>query len=118
MVSDKIEDKPTGIEELFNKVKEYAETRLSLYKLIAINKAAGFFSTFIISLILILVLFTVILCVSIGGALLIGQWLGAASYGFFIVAGLYLIVGLVLYSMRGNILKNPVSSKLIKEMVD
>ncbi len=118
MVSDKIEDKPTGIEELFNKLKDYAETRLALYKLIAINKAAGFFSTFITALILIMILFTVILCISIGAALLIGQWLGGASYGFFIIAGLYLIIGLVLYSMRGNILRNPVSSKLIKEMVD
>ena len=113
-----MEAKPTGLEELFNKVKDYAETKLYLYKLIAINKVSGFFSTFITMLILLMILFTVILCVSIGAALLIGQWLGAASYGFFTIAGLYLIIGLVLYSMRGSILKNSVSDKLIKEMVD
>lgn len=117
-MGDNIEDKPTGVEELFDKVKEYAETRLDLYKLIVINKASGFFSTFITMLILLLILFTVILCISIGAALVIGQWLGTASYGFFIIAGLYFIIGLVLYSMRGNILKEPVSNKLIKEMVD
>ncbi len=117
-MGDNIESKPTGVEELINKLKEYAETRLDLYKLIAINKVSGFFSTFVTMLILLLILFTVMLCISIGAALLIGQWLGAAFYGFFIIAGLYLIIGLVLYSMRGNILKEPVSNKLIKEMVD
>ncbi len=118
MINDNIEDKPTGLEELFNKLKDYAEAKLNLYKLIAINKASGFFSTFITMLILLMVLFTVILCISIGAALLIGQWLGAASYGFFIIAGLYLIMGLVVYSMRGNIVRTPISNKLIKEMVD
>ncbi len=117
-MNDNMEDKPTGIEELFNKLKDYAETRLDLYKLMAINKVSGFFSTFVTMLILLMILFTVILCISIGAALLIGQWLGAASYGFFIIAGLYLIIGLVLYSMRGSIIRNSVSDKLIKEMVD
>ena len=118
MMNDNMEDRQTGLEELFNKLKAYAETRFDLFKLIAINKASGFFSTFITMIILLMVLFTVILCISIGAALLIGQWLGAASYGFFIIAGCYLIIGLILFSKRGNILKDPVSNKLIKEMID
>ena len=117
-MNDTTEEKLTGLEELFHKLKDYAETRINLYKLIAINKASGFFSTLVTMLILLLILFTVFLCITVGVALLIGEWLGGASYGFFIIAGLYLIIGLVLYSNRGNILKNPVSNKLIKEMVD
>ena len=31
-MNDIPEDKPTGLEELFNKLKEYAETRLALMK--------------------------------------------------------------------------------------
>lgn len=118
MMNDIMEDKSTGLEQLFYKLKDYLETRFNLYKLKSINKVSAFFSTFITMLILLMILFTVILCISIGAALLIGQWLGAASYGFFIIAGLYFIIGLILYSMRGAILKNSVSDKLIKEMVD
>ncbi len=118
MINEKMQDKPTGLEELFNKLKNYAETRLTLYKLKAISKVSGFLSTFVVILILLMIFFTVILCITIGAALLIGQWLGAASYGFFIIAALYLIIGLVLYSKRGSILKTSVSDKLIKDMMD
>ncbi len=120
MINDNttVADNPTGLEELFTKLKDYAETRVDLVKLIAINKVSGFMSTVISMIILLGILFTVILCISIGLAILIGQLLGATYYGFFIVAGLYLIVGLVLYTKRGSILKSPVSDRLIKEMMD
>ncbi|MEP6584411.1 MAG: hypothetical protein ABJA90_09090 [Ginsengibacter sp.] len=118
MMNDTTEDKPTGVEELFNKFKDYADTRVNLYKLKAINKVSGVFSTFATMMILMFVFFTVFLCVTFGVAFLIGEWLGASSYGFFIIAALYLIIGLVLYSKRGSILKNPVSDRLIKEMID
>ncbi len=117
-VNTTVEDGPTGLEELFTKLKDYAETRVDLVKLIAINKVSGFMSTVISMIILLMILFTTILCISIGLAVWIGQLLGATYYGFFIVAGLYLIVGLVLYVNRGNILKEPVSNRLIKEMMD
>lgn len=120
MINDNatVEDKPTGLEELFNKLKVYAETRFDLVKLVAINKVSGFMSTVISMIILLMILFTTILCITIGLAILIGYLLGAVYYGFFIIAGLYLIVGLVLYANRGNILKDPVSNRLIKEMMD
>lgn len=113
-----VEENPTGLEELFAKLKDYAETRVDLVKLIAINKVSGFLSTVISMIILLMILFTTILCISLGLAIWIGQLLGATYYGFFIIAGLYLIIGLVLYANRGNILKSPVSNRLIKEMMD
>lgn len=113
-----VEDNPTGLEELFTKLKDYAETRVDLVKLIAINKVSGFLSTVISMIILLMIFFTTILCISLGLAIWIGQLLGATYYGFFIIAGLYLIIGLVLYANRGNILKSPVSNRLIKEMMD
>lgn len=120
MINDNttVDDNPTGLEELFTKLKDYAETRIDLVKLIAINKVSGFMSTVISMIILLGILFTIILCISIGLAILIGQLLGATYYGFFIMAGLYLIIGLVLYANRGNSLKDPVSNRLIKEMMD
>ncbi|MEP7250836.1 MAG: hypothetical protein ABI683_00605 [Ginsengibacter sp.] len=118
MMNEAVDEKATGVEALFTKLKDYAETRLNLYKLMAISKVSGFFSTFVTMLILLLILFTIILCISIGGALLIGQWLGAAYLGFFVVAGIYLIIGLVLYSARNSLLKTSVSNKLLKEMID
>jgi hypothetical protein len=50
--------------------------------------------------------------------LLIGSLLGKAFYGFFIVALIYLIIGLILFSGRQKILKAPISNKLIKQLMD
>lgn len=113
-----MENKPTGVEELFLKLKDYGETTLDLYKLKAINKVSGFTSTLIVSVILVVLLFVVLICITIGFGFLIGMWLGHTFWGFFIMAAIYIIIGLVLYSGRNKILKQPISDKLIKELID
>jgi hypothetical protein len=113
-----MENKPTNVEELFQKLKDYADTRLDLLKLKSINRVSGFVSSIFTLVVLMLILFAVLFCISIGLALVIGAWVGQAYWGFFIVAALYLIIGLVLYSARDKIIKTPVSNKLIKELID
>lgn len=113
-----MENKTTSIEELFYKLKEYGDTRLDLFKLKSINKASGFFSSVIMGLILVVILLLVLTFISVGAALLIGSLLGNACYGFFIVALIYLIIGLILFSGREKILKAPISNKLIKQLMD
>jgi hypothetical protein len=113
-----MENKTTSIEELFYKLKEYGDTRLDLFKLKSINKASGFFSSVIMGLILVGILLLVLTFISVGAALLIGSLLGKAFYGFFIVALIYLIIGLILFSGRQKILKAPISNKLIKQLMD
>jgi len=113
-----MENKPTSVEELFYKLKDYGETTLDLYKLKAINKVSGFLSNLIVGLLLIVLLFLVLICISIGLGLLIGSWLGNVYWGFFIMAGIYIIIGLVLFSGRKRILKEPVANHMIKELID
>ena len=113
-----MENKTTSIEELFYKLREYGDTRLDLFKLKSINKASGFFSSVIMGLILVGILLLVLTFISVGAALLIGSLLGKAFYGFFIVALIYLIIGLILFSGRQKILKAPISNKLIKQLMD
>ena len=113
-----MESKPTNVEELFQKLREYAEVQLDLFKLKGINKVSGFMSSVITIGILIILFSGVLICITIGAALLIGAWLGKVYYGFFIVGGIYLIIGLVIYSMRDKLIKTKVSNKLIKELLD
>jgi|SRR6185312_9353170 len=113
-----MDNKPTNLEELFQKLKDYADVKLDLFKLKSIYKVSGFMSTVITIVILIALFGAVILCLTIGLALLIGAWLGNACYGFFIVGGIYLITGLVIYSMRDKLIRTKVSNKLIKELID
>lgn len=113
-----MENNPTGVEELFEKVKDYVETTIDLFKLKAINKVSGLLSSLIASVILLLFGFMVIIFITVGLALLIGMWLGNAFWGFFIMAGIYIIAGLIIYAARRKILKEPISNVLIKELVD
>ena len=113
-----MEGKPTNVEELFQKLKEYADVRLNLFKLKSINKAAGFMSSVVTIVILVILFSAVLLCITIGASLLIGAWVGKPYWGFFIVGGIYLIIGLVIYSMRDKLIKIKVSNKLIKELID
>jgi Zn-dependent protease with chaperone function len=113
-----MDNKPANLEELFEKLREYADTRLDLFKLKSIRKISGFMSAMIASVVLVILLSTVLLCITVGLALLIGVWIGNTYAGFFIVGAFYLIIGLVLYSMRGRLIKTPISNKLIKELID
>lgn len=113
-----MENKPTNVEDLFYKLKDYGDTRLDLLKLKSISKVSGFLSSMITSIILLILLFLVVLCVTIGASLLFGALLGETYYGFFIMGAVYIIIGLVLYSRRAKILKTPISNKLIKDLID
>ena len=72
-----------------------------------------------ITLVILIIIFGgAFLCVTLGASFLIGDWLGRTCYGFFIVGGLYLIAGLLIYSMRDKWIKKKVSNKLIKDLMD
>lgn len=112
-----MENKQTTVEELYYKLKEYADLRLDLLKLKGIKKASDFFSTLTVIIVLLTLVFLVIFCITIAIALLLGEWLGHSYYGFLIMGGLYIIIGLILYSGRDKFLKLSISDKLIKELL-
>jgi hypothetical protein len=43
--------------------------------------------------------------------------LGKMFYGFFIVAGFYLLLGLLFYSMRNRWFKEPISNMIIQKIL-
>ena len=113
-----MENQPTNVEELFEKLKDYGETRIDLLKLKTVNKVSGFLSNLITSVFLLILLFLVIIFLFIGLALLVGTWLGQAYWGFLIMGALFIIIGLILFSSRKKILKEPISNSLIKSLID
>lgn len=113
-----IENQSSPVESLIDRVKSYVETRIDLLRLKAIDKSSSFLSLLISMVVVILVSFISLIMLSVGIALLLGDWLGKSYYGFFIVAGFYLIAGLVLYSLREKWLKSPIANSMIKNLMD
>lgn len=108
----------TPVEALIDRAKSYAETRIDLLKLKTIDKSSSFLSLLIAMLVVVLMGFIALMLLSVGLALLLGHWLGGSFYGFFIVALLYLVTGLVLYSSREKLLKSPFANAMIKNLMD
>jgi hypothetical protein len=108
----------SSVESLFDSVKTYLETRLNLIKLKAIDKSSGIISLVISFVTLGIISLFVFIFLNIGLALLIGEWLGRASYGFFILTAVYVIIGVVIFKNRNKGIKKPILNTLIKTLLD
>jgi len=108
----------TTVEDLFYKVKDYVNTRIELLKLKSVNKVSSILSKAITTVISLVLVFMVFLFLSAGLALYLGEVLGHYYYGFFIVGGFYIIIGLILIMARKAIFKRPFANWLIRTLID
>lgn len=99
-------------EKLSQNLKEYVAARIELQKLTFVEEStrvfSRFFSTTIIWLLAVLVLFFA----SIGLAILIGQWLENPALGFFILAAGLLVLGLIFYLLSRKWIERSVLSNV------
>jgi|ERR1035437_3901765 phosphoglycerol transferase MdoB-like AlkP superfamily enzyme len=106
------------IETLFEKTEHYAKTSAELIKLKAIDKSADVISTLTARLTVVVFIALFFLVLNIGIALWIGEMLGKSYYGFFIVAGFYALVGIVLYAFRDKWIKAPLKNSIITQALN
>lgn len=104
------------IESIIEKAEEYGKTSIKLSKLVALESVADVMSTLITRISVILVFSMFIFVVSIGASLAIGDMMGKLHYGFFIVAGFYLITGIVLHFLLHKSIKKQISQLLLKQI--
>jgi hypothetical protein len=106
-----------NIETLFKSAGEYLETRIDLYQLKAVDKSSDVLSSIVSKMIIFLIFIMFVFIINIGIALWIGELLGKAYYGFFVLAGFYLIAGLIFNANRKKWFKEPLANKLIKQFL-
>jgi hypothetical protein len=105
------------IKSLFREAGDYLEIRLELIKLKAVDKFSTFLSSLISAFAVIIFFIVFFFMFNIGLAFWLGDLTGKMYYGFLIVAGFYLLVGLIFYFLRNKILKTPISNMLIKKLL-
>ncbi|MEO6733810.1 MAG: phage holin family protein [Ferruginibacter sp.] len=113
-----MERQPHSIGSLFDNAGEYLETRLDLLKLQAVSKSSDVTSSIVSRVAILLVLIFTIFLLNMGLAYWIGEVLGKVYLGFFIVAGFYGLLALLLHIFRDAWLKEPVSTMIIKKMLN
>ena len=104
-------------ELLFDSLETYSKTTIELAKLKALEALSkGIAALFArLGVVVMLLLFVVLL--SIGVAMLLGDLLGKPYYGFFIVAGFYLIAGLLSHFFLYQWIKAPIGNTLINQVL-
>ena len=107
---------PTSlIEELFEKGEAYTKTSIELAKLKGLETTTQVVTTMVWRMSVIVMLSLFVLVLNIGIALLLGELLGKSYFGFFIVAGFYLLAAIVLHFFLHNWIKKPVSDLIITQ---
>jgi hypothetical protein len=106
-----------NIEVLYEKAKEYTQTTIELYKLIAAEKTAEVLASLVFRIVFLFLAAFFILFSSIGLSFYLGELLHSTAIGFLLVSFVYLILAILLYSFRDKWIKAPISNLIIKELL-
>ena len=106
-----------NVEKLVSSVSDMAETKIALMKLKAAGKVSTSLSTLVFFLIIALFGSLALTIISFGFAYFIGSKLNNISYGFFIIGGFYVLIGLLVFINRKKWIQKPVSDLLIDKLI-
>jgi hypothetical protein len=106
-----------SIKTLVDQSKDFLETKIELTKLKAIDKSADVVSTAIVMVAIIFLGSLFVIFTSIALALMLGNWLGSAHYGFLIIGAIYGLILLVIFLQKEKWIKTPIANGLINKML-
>lgn len=111
-----MKDKVILIEMLVDKIEQYGKTSVELYKLKAIDKSTDVFASLASRIVIVIIIALFFLLFTIGIALYLGHILGKLYYGFFVVAGFYALVAIVLFIIRKPYLEKTFNDYIINQI--
>jgi hypothetical protein len=111
-------DQTSSLKSLLEQSHEYLETRIDLVKLKTIDKSSDVLSSAAAAITIAVAILFFIMMSSIGIAIYLGNVLGNLYYGFFVMAGFYALVILILYACRKQWIKMPVYNTIIKKILN
>lgn len=116
-IQETIQEKKELIEDLFEKVEEYAKTNVELIKLKATDKVADIVGSLVAKIAIVILAFFFILMINIAIAFWIGNAMGKTHYGFFVVAGFYALITIVLFIFQDKFIKSPINNSIIEQVL-
>lgn len=106
------------IESLVNELKDYVNTRVAQAKLAVAEKLSNILAYVITVLMAALVFFLIVVLISVSAAIALGQWLNNLWLGFIMVAGVWFILGFVMWRLRERIFRIPIMNRMISILFD
>ncbi len=108
---------PNVIESLFESAETYAKTTIEISKLKALETTTVIVTSLMSKLIVMILFLLFFLVLNTGIAFLIGDLVGKAYYGFFIVAAFYLVAGIISHFFLFKWLAKPIGDFIISQFL-
>jgi len=112
-----MESNATTVEALIGRAEDYGKTTIELVKLKAIDKSAEVASFLAVRFVIFMAVALFLLIINIGLALWLGDLLGKAYYGFFVIAGVNAIFAFLLYFFRNKWIAVPLTESVITQLM-
>ena len=111
-----MEDSFAHVKKMATHIKEYVSTRIASVKLNAAEKSSKTIAGIISVAVVLLAFVFFIIFASIAAAYIFAKLTGEMYWGFLIVAGIYLLIGLLLWLMREKMLRLPVTNAILRQL--
>jgi putative superfamily III holin-X len=112
-----MDNNPTTLETLLEKAENYTKTSIELAKLQLIDKSADVLSSLVSIIVISIVVGMFLMLTNIGLAFWLGEVLGNVHYGFFAVAGFYLVLAIIIGLFKDQLIKTPMSNSFITSLL-
>jgi hypothetical protein len=104
------------LEQTVKHLKHYADVKWKLIQMDVTEKISSLVSSFVSIAVFVLIGIFTLLFGSIGIAIWIGRQNENTSMGFLILTGFYLLLFVILYSMRKSLIKIPLLNLIIRKL--
>ena len=105
-------------ENLSEHIGEYVETYVKLTVLKTTDKATGFASISIVGVMVCFLSLCILIFAGIGAALWIGEALNNTKAGYFIVAGIYILITVLTIALHEKLILPVVRNFIIKKVYE
>ncbi|UEG50722.1 phage holin family protein [Ferruginibacter lapsinanis] len=106
----------TKVEELADHVKEYVNNHITSVKLSVAEKSSAVIAAAITIIVLLVGCMFFITLISIALAFAFAKLTGEYYWGFLIVAGIYLLIGVFIWKAREKIIRLPIMNAMLKKL--
>lgn len=103
------------LEPLKETTEQYIKATIELSKLKILETITNAITSLVAKIAVVLIFSMFLLIISTGIAFMLGDYVGKTYYGFFIVAGFYLMAGAIFHYFLHNWIKEPVSNLIINK---
>ncbi len=100
---------------LFEQLKEYLTTRIELVKIDLIEKSSSIISKIISYILIGFFSIFILIFLSTGLAIYLGSLVNNVAAGFFIVAGIYVLLVILIVLIRKSVFENRLINMMIKK---